>query len=388
MLKVKDVFSKGFSHVYENSPLSQCLSLFKQEKPPVLAVLNEKDEYSAVITRRSIIRSKHDPSNTKVKTLMRSAPKISEETSASEAARLMIESNIRQLPVFSGEKLTGFVTDEDIIHGVVLVKWGSKKIKEIMSEKPVVLEEDESVGAALSLFREHAVSHLPIVKNGKLTGLLSIHDVIENIYQPKERQTHGEIVGEKVPVLSVPVKGIMSQPVITVLPTNRLRYAAEKMHSLNISSLVVVKRKRPVGILTKLDFLEPIAQIEKPHRRLSVQFSINDLGVDQKQRRFIMNDFESFAKKYGKTVESGTLFVYLKSHGSNLKGDQLVHCRLQFRTVKGSFFSSGEGWGVEQTFNLALDRLEEQILKNKELPYDREFAREYLRRIRFPLTEL
>jgi hypothetical protein len=195
-------------------------------------------------------------------------------------------------------------------------------------------------------------------------------------------------VGEKVPVLSVPVKGIMSQPVITVLPTNRLRYAAEKMHSLNISSLVVVKRKRPVGILTKLDFLEPIAQIEKPHRRLSVQFSINDLGVDQKQRRFIMNDFESFAKKYGKTVESGTLFVYLKSHGSNLKGDQLVHCRLQFRTVKGSFFSSGEGWGVEQTFNLALDRLEEQILKNKELPYDREFAREYLRRIRFPLTEL
>ncbi len=387
MLKVKDVFSKGFSQVHENDTLSQCFSLFRKKKPPVLAVFNEKGEYSAVITRRSITRSSNDTSNTKVKSLMRFVPKVAEETSTSEAARLMIENNIRQLPVFLGEKLVGFVSDEDIIHRIVLEKWGTKRIREIMSQKPVVLEEDESVGAALSLFREHDVSHIPVVKSGRLTGLLSIHDVIENIFQPKERQTYGEIVGEKVPVLSIPVKGIMSRPVITVLPTSRLRDAVEKMHSLDISSLVVVQKKRPVGILTKLDFLEPIAQMEKPHRRLSVQFSINDLGVDNVQRSFIMDDFESFAQKYGKTVESGTLFVYLKSQGSNFKGDQLVHCRLQLRTINGSFYSSGEGWGVEQTFHLALDRLEGQLLKSKELPYDRKFARDYLRRMRFPLTD-
>ncbi len=387
MLKVKDVFSKGFSQVHENDTLSQCFSLFRKKKPPVLAVFNEKGEYSAVITRRSITRSSNDTSNTKVKSLMRFVPKVAEETSTSEAARLMIENNIRQLPVFLGEKLVGFVSDEDIIHRIVLEKWGTKRIREIMSQKPVVLEEDESVGAALSLFREHDVSHIPVVKSGRLTGLLSIHDIIENIFQPKERQTYGEIVGEKVPVLSIPVKGIMSRPVITVLPTSRLRDAVEKMHSLDISSLVVVQKKRPVGILTKLDFLEPIAQMEKPHRRLSVQFSINDLGVDNVQRSFIMDDFESFAQKYGKTVESGTLFVYLKSQGSNFKGDQLVHCRLQLRTINGSFYSSGEGWGVEQTFHLALDRLEGQLLKSKELPYDRKFARDYLRRMRFPLTD-
>ena len=388
MLNVKDVFSKGYIQIHENDTLSQCFSLFKSKKTPVLAVFDEKENYRGVITRRWIIRSRLDPSNAKVKSLIRAAPKVAEETSLSEAARLMIESSIRQLPVFSAEKLLGFVTDEDIIHGVVLEKWGNKKIKEIMTEKPFVLEEDESVGVALSLFRERNVSHAPVVKNGRLTGLLSIHDVIENVFQPKERQTFGEILGEKVPVLSVSIKGIMSRPAITVLLTNRLRYAVEKMHRFDISSLVVVERKRPAGILTKLDFLEPIAQMEKPYRRLSIQFSIKNLGVDDVQRSFIMDDFEAFVQRYGKTVESGTLFVYLKSHGSNFKGDQLVHCRLQFRTVKGSFFSSGEGWGVEQTFRLALDRLEGQILKSKELPYDREFAREYLRRMRFPLTEL
>lgn len=385
---VKDVFSRNYSSVHESDTLSKCLSLFKEKMPPVLAVLDSKEKYKGVVARRWIIRSRFDPSITKVRTLMRAAPKVTLETSLSKAARLMIESGIRQLPVFTEQKLWGFVTDEDIIYGAVLEKWGKSKIEEIMTKEPIVIDEDSSVGATLSLIRENNFSHVPVVKSGKLVGLISIHNIIENIFQPRERQTTGEIVGEKVPVLSIPVKGIMSRPVITVLPKTKLRNAAEKMHRFDISSLVVVRRGRPVGIVTKLDFLEPIAQMEKPLRRLTVQFSVKDVDMDDVQRGFIMDDFESFAHRYGKTLESGTLFVYMKTHGTNYKGDQLIHCRLQFRTVKGSFFSSSEGWGVEQTFRLALDRLEGQILKSKELPYDREFARAYLRRIRFPLTEL
>jgi hypothetical protein len=151
----------------------------------------------------------------------------------------------------------------------------------------------------------------------------------------------------------------------------------------NISCLVVAKRKRPIGILTKLDFLEPIAQLEQPDRRLSVQFSVKDVGIDNIKQSFILNDFKSFANKYGQVVESGTLFVYMKGHGSNQKGDQLVHCRLQLRSIRGSYFSSSEGWGVEQTFSLALDRLEGQILRSKNTSYNREITREYLERINF-----
>jgi CBS domain-containing protein len=388
LAKTKDVFSKEFLKVYETDTLSKSLSLFKAKMPPVLAVMDNKDQYKGVIARRWIIRSRFDPLITKVRTLMKPAPRVTLETSLSEAARLMIESGIRQLPVFEGEQLAGFVTDEDIIHGAVLDKWGNSSIEEVMTEDPVVIEEDSSAGAALSLFREHNISHLPVVRSGKLAGLLSIHDIIVHIFQSRERQTTGDIGGEKVPVLSIPVRGVMSKPVITVLPRNTLRYAAEKMHKFDISCLVVVRRGRSVGVVTKLDFLEPIAQLEKPLRRLTAQFSVKDVDVDSVQRSLMMDDFESFAHRYGKTLESGTLFVYMKSHGADYKGDQLIHCRLQFRTFKGSFFSSSEGWGVEQTFRLALDRLEGQILKSKELPYDREFARKYLRRKSFPLTEL
>ena len=385
---VKDIFSKGFASVREDDTLSSCFSLFKEEMPPVLVVLDSEGKYKGVVARRWIIRSRLDPSRTKVKTLMRPAPKVTLESAISKTARLMVESGIRQLPVFSGEKLLGFVTDEDVIHGAVVEKWGNTGIEEIMTKDPLVVEEDQSAGGVLSRFREQDISHAPVVSNGKLVGIISIHDFIEHIFQPRQRQTLGETVGEKVPVLSIPVKGIMTKPVISVLPETKLRDAAEKMHKFNISSLVVVRKRRPVGVVTKRDFLEPIAQMEKVRRRLTVQFSVKDVAIDEIQRGFMMDDFKSFTRKYRKTLETGTLFVYLKTHGTNFKGDPLVHCRLQLRTVKGSFFSSSEGWGVEQTFRLALDRLEKQILRSKEFEYDRKFARTYLRMMRFPLTGL
>ena len=382
---VEDVFKKGFLEVHENDTLSSCLSLFKEETPPVLAVLDDQGNYKGVISRKWIIRSSLDSSKTKVKSLMRSAPAVTLQDSLSKVAKLMIESEIRQLPVYTGEKLLGFVTDEDVIHGAVNERWGNTQVEEIMTKKPFVVEEDDSIGTVLSLLRAEGISHVPIVRDGKLVGMVSIYDIIESIFQPRQVQRYGDRVGQKVPVLSIPAKGIMVKPVITVLPETKLRDAEEQMHKFNISSLIVVSKGRPVGIITKRDFLEPLAQIEQPPQRLTVQFSVKDVEVDEAQRGFIMDDFASFTNRYGKTLESGTLFVYMKTHGTNFKGDQLIHCRLRFRTVKGSFFSAGDGYGVEQTFRVALDRLEGQIVKSTELSHDREFAKEYLRR-RFPLT--
>jgi len=270
----------------------------------------------------------------------------------------------------------------------VVGKWGSTKVEEVMTKKPFLVEENESVGAVLSLFREHGISHAPVVRDGSLVGIVSIKDIITGIFQPRQRQTVGDIVGEKVQVLSIPAKGIMTKPVITVLPENNLKDAVEKMQQFNISSLVVVSKGRPAGILTKRDLLEPLAEMEMPKQRISVQFSVKGVEIGDIQRGFIMGDFDVFSRKYQKTLESGALFVYMKTHGTNYKGQQLIHCRLQFRTRRGSFFSSSEGYGVEATFRTALGRLERQILRSQELAHEPEYAKKYLRRIEFPSTEL
>jgi predicted transcriptional regulator len=385
---VEDVFSTKFASVNKEDMLSASLSLLNEASTPVLVVLNSKGKYMGVIAHRWIVRSRYDPSTTKVETLMRSAPTVSLQDSLSKVARLMITSGITQLPVFRGEKLAGIITDDAVIQGAVVGKWGSTKVEAVMTKKPFLVEEDESVGAVLSLFREHGISHVPVVKNGNLVGIISIKDIITGIFQPRQRQTVGEIAGEKAHVLSIPAKGIMIKSVITVLPETTLKDAAEQIKKSKISSLVVISKGRPAGILTKRDLLEPLAEMGMPKQRITVQFSVKGVKLDDLQRGYIMEDFESFARKYQKTLEAGTLFVYMKTHGTNYKGQRLIHCRLHFRTRRGSFFSSSEGYGVEETFHTALGRLERQLLRSRELAHEPEYAKRYLKQIGFPSTEL
>jgi CBS domain-containing protein len=389
-IAVSDIFTKGdFPTVNQEEPISRCIDVFKthKEMPPVIAVLDEKGKYAGVVARLWVNRSRLDPSTIKVKSLMKPAPKVDPQIPISKAANLMIHSGIRQLPVYEKNKLIGFITDENIIHGAVTQDWGKTEIKEIMSKAPTVIEANRSVGAVLSLLREHGISHLPVLEEGKIVGLISLHDIIEQIFFPRKKQTVGDIKGENVPILNVPAKGIMTKPVITAPPNITLRDAEKKMHDQNISCLPIVEADKLVGIVTKLDFLEPISQLEVIERKFTIQFGVKDIEVNPDEQSFIMSEFDNFVHKYQDIFQMGTLFVYLKTHGTNHKGVPLVHCRLQLRTVKGSFYSSGEGFGVEPTFRVALDRLDKRILRSKELKHDPTYARDYLRKIGIPFSE-
>jgi CBS domain-containing protein len=384
-----NVYSKGFSGVQENDTLSRCLEVFEKGMPPVLAVLNDKGKYEGMISRRSILRSRLDPTTTKVRTLMKVAPPVNLDFSLSKTAKLMIESGLRQLPVFEKNKVQGFVTDENIIHAAATQEWGNSRIETIMTRAPHTLEADRSVGAVLSLMREYGISHVPIMDSGKLVGMIGIQDILENIYWPQRRQTTGDIVGEKIETLSVPAKGIMRRPVVTVEPQTSLRGAEKMMHDHDVSCLAVTANERLVGVVTKLDFLEPISQLEAAERKMSVQFSLKDVDVTPEQQAFMMEEFDSFTRRYQDAFQLGTLFVYMKSHGNtNLRGIPLIHCRLQFRTARGTFFSASEGWGVESTFRVGLDRLDRRLLRSKELlAYNPRYARDYLRKIGLPQEE-
>ena len=384
---MKDVYSQSFAGVREDDTLSHCLSLFEKDKRRVLIVLDKEDKYKGVLARRWIIRSMLDPSTTKVKTLMRSAPKVTLDDPLSKVARLMIESGVMQLPVFREQELLGCVIDENVIHDAVVESWGNTKVEAIMTRKPFVVEKDEPVGSVFNLFREHGISHAPVVSNGKLIGIISIHDIIKHIYETMERVPRTK-VAKKINALTVPVRTLMVKPVITVSADARLKIAEEKMRKFNISSLIVVRKGKTQGIVTKRDFLEPIAQLETAEPGLRVQFSAKDVEIDGMQKGFLLSEFDSFARKFGETLNGGILFVYLKSHGTKYNEKQLIHCRFQLRSTKGSFFSSSEGWDVEQIFRLALHRLEIQILRHKETERHPELAKTYLQRINFPLAEL
>jgi CBS domain-containing protein len=385
----KDIFAKEYNTVTENDTLSRCLEGFKKGLPPVLAVLDERGKYAGIISRRQILRTKLDPTKTKVRSLMVTAPEVGLADALSRVAKLMIGSGIRQLPVFEKGKLQGFITDEAVIHAVVGGEWGNNPVETIMTRAPHTMEANRSVGAVLSMMREFGVSHVPILETGKLVGLVSIQDVLENLYWPQKRMGNKDVAGEQIGTLAVAARGIMVTPVVSVARKTPLRDAEKKMHQHDISCLCVVEDEHLIGIVTKLDYLEPISQLETPERRLTMQFGVKDVDISPEQQEFMMSEFDSFTHRFQEAFQLGSLFIYMKSHrGTNMRGTPMIHCRLQFRTTRGSFFSASEGWGVEPTFKVALDRLERRLLRSKELlAYNPRFAKDYLRKMGLPQEE-
>ena len=387
---VKDIYSQKFNTVLESDSASRCLEGFKKGLPPVLAVLDDKDHYVGMVSRRAVLRTRLDLSRIKVKNIMVIAPEVGLGDSISRTAKLMITSSIRQLPVLEKDRIVGFITDEGLIHAVVGKEWGNDPVESIMTRAPHTIEANRSVGAVLGMMREFGISHVPIIDKGKLAGLVSIQDILESVYFPQKHMGNKDVAGEQIDTLGLAARGIMSSPVITVDPRKPLRDCEKQMHDHDISCLCVVDGERLVGVVTKLDFLEPISQMEATERHLTVQFGVKDVDINPQQQEFMMAEFDGFSRRFQDGFQLGSLFVYMKSHrGTNMRGTPMIHCRLQFRTNKGSFFAASEGWGVEPTFKVALDRLERRLMRSKELlAYNPRYAKDYLRKVGLPEEEI
>lgn len=92
-----------------------------------------------------------------------------------EARRKMSEENIRHVVVTSGGKLTGILSDRDVLRADSL----DKKISEFMSWPVYVLNEKTDLKTAIEEFLRQKVSAFVIEDSqGHLTGILTTEDIL------------------------------------------------------------------------------------------------------------------------------------------------------------------------------------------------------------------
>lgn len=99
---------------------------------------------------------------------------IEPSATALDAAQLMRRFDISCLPVTNAEGLLGILTDGDLRDRVLAEgREGSVAVGDIMTSNPITLETDALAFDALVMMMQHAISHLPIVEDGKLAGILT-----------------------------------------------------------------------------------------------------------------------------------------------------------------------------------------------------------------------
>ena len=98
-----------------------------------------------------------------------------------DAIALMADKNIGALPEVENDKLIGIISERDYTRKVILKGKSSKetRVQEIMTQQLVTANPGDTVIDCMRVMTEKRVRHLPVMEEGKMTGMLSIGDVVK-----------------------------------------------------------------------------------------------------------------------------------------------------------------------------------------------------------------
>ncbi len=119
-----------------------------------------------------------------------------------DALRLLDERDIGALLVIQGEELVGIISERDYARKVALKGKTSMKtpVREIMTDKVVVVEPERTIEQALAIMTERRLRHLPVIEDDQVIGVVSIGDLVKEIIADKEfiiEQLESYIAGER-----------------------------------------------------------------------------------------------------------------------------------------------------------------------------------------------
>ena len=117
---------------------------------------------------------------------------IEPSRSLSEVARVLAERRIGALLIVDGDRpVTGIISERDIVRAVAMhgAKALDEPVSRFMTEKVVTCTGETSINDVMELMTQQKFRHIPVVESGRLSGIVSIGDVVKLRLEEVEAET-------------------------------------------------------------------------------------------------------------------------------------------------------------------------------------------------------
>jgi CBS domain-containing protein len=250
------------------------LKILKRTGISGVPVIKDK-KIVGIITRKDLLRKADE---TQLGLLMTPNPVvITPDTRIEEAARLLIEHNIRRLPVVEDEVLTGLLSVADVIHAIAQLRIRDE-IKDVYTSQTFALWEETPLPLVGRVMEISGFEAIPILDaESRLQGIISERDLIrhssiEDMVEVSDfsngtdddewtwesiRDMHTISYGiSKIQLPSRPVKTAMVRNVVAVPQNAEVSECALKMKRARVDQLPVVNGdKRLIAMLFDRDLI-------------------------------------------------------------------------------------------------------------------------------------
>jgi CBS domain-containing protein len=114
---------------------------------------------------------------------------VTPHTPILEAVRRMNERQIGSVLVMDGERLAGIFTERDVLTRVVPQGLDPSRtpVGEVMTRQPVTIPHTTTVSQAMMVVTDKRRRHLPVMKEGKVLGMVSIGDLTRWMVRDQQR---------------------------------------------------------------------------------------------------------------------------------------------------------------------------------------------------------
>jgi CBS domain-containing protein len=151
-----------------------------------------------------------------------------------------------------------------------------------MSDNVITFKPDDTLHAALETFTNKGISGAPVVKEGKLVGLITELDIIKviDIYTPKvhftsmphfflvlaglkSRSKATELKKKVMAASKLRVEDFMTREPVIIKKEAEIMEAARLIDTYKVNRLPVVEKGKVVGIVTRNDVIKAVASLEE-----------------------------------------------------------------------------------------------------------------------------
>jgi CBS domain-containing protein len=181
-LKVDKILKKAVT-IESTDSISKIIGILVNSNSYEVFCMDGKDVLT--ISARELLGVK-DIENMKIKPLLRKIQPLTKQDTIEKAAAILSHYRMRSVPVIEGNEIIGVVNGKDIIE--LLHKLNLKWIpaNNISTTDPITVTSTDSLATARKLMITKRIDHLPVVKGGKVSQVLTSMHLLQ-VIKPGER---------------------------------------------------------------------------------------------------------------------------------------------------------------------------------------------------------
>jgi CBS domain-containing protein len=280
-MNVADIMSSPVYVINTDEPVSHARKLMLKYRISTLLVLNEgkmvgivtKSDVGNRLAQAEPLWRRRPIDQIPIKLLMtESVITIYPEASISQAAALMLENKVHNIPVVKND-IVGIVTRTDLVRYVAENTEEMKtKISKLMTEDVVSVHRHHTINHVIDEMNRNEIERV-VVKDdtGKSVGIISRMNLAlnlltdnegelstKNIKMARKSTPGGQKIYRYVKEVPLTAEDIMVSPIISIDVNENVSAAAKKMIEERVTALPVCDGENIVGIISRTDIMRAI----------------------------------------------------------------------------------------------------------------------------------